>query len=267
MDKWVAPYLSDGLGNRLFQYSCAKQYSIQNSLPLVFFLPRCAPTNHGKFDTIFKLFPEVPIVETDVSWNEIEEPIDQHFKYFNLETSLNPPIVIRGYRQSYKYFQNINIKPKFENIISETRMKDLEEKYLKDHMFFIHVRLGDFRILHHHQINISKYLIMACSKIPQNSNILVFSDEPELVKDLFNFPHVLCGEKDEVEVLYLMSKCTQGAIVANSTFSFWGAYLAHNNSKDFVCVFPNTMGRGNGNSMSNIEDYIPPWANVIDASF
>ena len=265
MNHWIAPYLSDGLGNRLFQYSCAKQYAEENKKQLVFFLPRCAPTNHGKFDTIFKLFPEVSIVETDVSWNEIEEPIDQHFKYFELRTNLNLPIVIRGYRQTYKYFDSAKIEPKFENIISEKRMKVLETRYLKDHMFFIHVRLGDFRILPHHQINIPKYLIMACSKIPQNSNILIFSDEPELIKDLFNFPHVLCDEKDEVEVLYLMSKCTQGAIVANSTFSFWGAYLAHNNSKDFICIFPNTMGRGN--DMSNIEDYIPPWADTIDASF
>ena len=223
MDNWVAPYLSDGLGNRLFQFSCAKQYAEENKKTVVFFLPRCAPTNHGKFDTIFKLFPEVPIIETDVSWNEIEEPINKHFTYFPLDNSIDLPIVIRGYRQSYKYFDTIKIAPKFENIVSEERMETLEKTYIKDNSFFIHVRLGDFRILPHHQINLPKYLIMASSKIPNDSNIIVFSDEPELVKGLFNFPHIMCDEKDEVEVLYLMSKCTKGAIVANSTFSFWGA--------------------------------------------
>jgi hypothetical protein len=263
MEQWVAPYLSDGLGNRLFQFSCAKQYAEENKKIVVFFLPRCAPTNHGKFDTVFKLFPEVRIIETDASWNEIQEPVDKHFTYFPLDSSIDLPIVIRGYRQSYKYFDTIKIAPKFENIVSEERMKSLESKYIKDNSFFIHVRLGDFRMLPHHQINIPKYLIMACSKIPLNSNILVFSDEPELIKDIFNFPHVLCHEKDEVEVLYLMSRCTKGAIVANSTFSFWGAYLAHNSSDDFTCIFPSIMGRGT----PELNDYIPPWAELVDATF
>ena len=263
MKKWVAPYLSDGLGNRLFQFSCAKQFSEEHGEPLVFFLPRCAPTNHGCFDTIFKLFPEIPIIETDVSWNEIEEPLDKHFSHIPINLSLRLPIVIRGYRQSYKYFDKIKIKPNFANIISKERIKVLEDKYIKDNSFFIHIRLGDFRILPHHQINIPKYLIMACSKIPEGSNILVFSDEPELVKDLFNFPHILCDEKDEVEVLYLMSKCSKGAIVGNSTFSFWGAYLAHSSSDNFTCVFPSIMGKG----VPSLEDYIPNWAEVVDATF
>uniref|UniRef100_A0A6C0D7L6 Glycosyltransferase n=1 Tax=viral metagenome TaxID=1070528 RepID=A0A6C0D7L6_9ZZZZ len=263
MDNWVAPYLSDGLGNRLFQYACAKQYSKNYNKPLVFFLPRCNPTNHGKFDTIFRLFPEVPVLETDVSWNEIEEPMNKHFKFYNLENMNRSPTVIRGYRQSYKYFDSIKIQPNFENIVSKERLETLENKYIKDNSFFIHVRLGDFRILPHHQINLPKYLIMAASKIPSDSNIIVFSDEPELVKGLFNFPHIVCDEKDEVEVLYLMSKCTKGAIVANSTFSFWGAYLAHNNSENFRCVFPSTMGK----EMPALEDYIPSWATVCDATF
>jgi hypothetical protein len=263
MNNWVAPYLSGGLGNRLFQYSCAKQYSELYKKELVFFLPRCNPTNHGKFDTIFKLFPDVSVLETDISWNEIEEPIDKHFKYIPLFENTSNKVLIRGYRQSYKYFENTNIEPKFENIITKERLEYLEKTYIKDNMFFIHIRLGDFRVLPHHQINISKYLILASSKIPENSNIIVFSDEPDIVKGLFNFPHILCTEKDEVEVLYLMSKCTKGSIVANSTFSFWGAYLGHNNSKDYTCIFPNIMGK----HMPLLEDYIPSWAHVVDATF
>ena len=263
MKRWVAPYLSDGLGNRLFQYACAKSYSEKYNIPLVFFLPRCAPTNHGKFDTLFKLFPEVPLLETEYSWDELQEELNTHFNFISLEKCNNDHTVIRGYRQNYKYFENVVIKPNFKNIIGETRMDELESKYMKPNSFFIHVRLGDFKILPHHQINLPKYIIMACSKIPNDSNVIVFSDEPDLVKDLFNFPHVLCTESDEVETLYLMSKCTKGAIVANSTFSFWGAYLAHKNSDNFTCVFPSIMGK----ELPNCDSYIPPWATVCDASF
>ena len=261
MDSWVAPYLSDGLGNRLFQFACAKNYSEKYNIPLVFFLPRCAPTNHGKFDTLFKLFPDVPVIETNESWYEIDEPIDKHFEYSPIQKSDKQHVVIRGYRQNYNYFDSLYVN--FSNIISLERQNELLHKYIKPHSFFIHVRLGDFRILPHHQINLPKYLIMACTKIPSDCNVIIFSDEPELVKELFNFPHTLCSESDEVETLFLMSKCTKGAIVANSTFSFWGAYLAHQNNENFVCVFPNSMGR----MMPSCESYIPPWADTMDASF
>jgi hypothetical protein len=60
-----------------------------------------------------------------------------------------------------------------------------------------------------------------------------------------------------------MAKCSKGAIVGNSTFSFWGAYLAHRNSNNFTCLFPSIMGKG----VPTLEDYIPPWGQVIDSTF
>lgn len=255
---WVAPQLSEGLGNRLFQYACAKQYAEKHKKRLVFFLPRTNKTNHGAFDNIFKLFPDVPILETAPAWNEVHEKSEDLFTYTPLEIVETP--VICGNRQSWKYFSDTVIEPNFANCITKIRLDYLDSTYLKNNDFFIHIRLGDFRMLPHHQINIAKYYITALQRIP-DAHVLVFSDEPELVIGLFTIPHTIVYEKNEVECLYLMSKCLKGAVVGNSTFSYWGAYLAHKKSKDHIAFYPDKMGQG----LPALVDYIPPWGIVIEA--
>ena len=115
----------------------------------------------------------------------------------------------------------------------------------------------------HHQINIAKYYIKAVQQIPEDSEVIVFSDEPELIKDLFNIPHKLCLEKDEVETLYLMANCAKGSIVANSTFSYMGSYLAHTKNKEHIAFYPDSMGR----NLPVLVDYIPPWGIILESSF
>ena len=257
---WVAPHLNEGLGNRFFQYACAKAYAEKNKKQLVFFLPRCNKTNHGSFENMFNLFPEVPIIETAISWNEVYEKENSYYKYDEIPLC-NTPLLITGCRQSYKYFSHTKIQPNFVNCIGLDRIQYLDKKYLekKENLFFIHIRLGDFKFLIHHQIDIAKYYIKAVELIPE-CNILVFSDEPELVKGLITIPHTIVYETHEVESLYIMSNCLKGAIVGNSTFSFWGAYLAHEKSANHIAYFPSKMGQG----LPVLEDYIPTWGTIIE---
>ena len=254
---WVAPCLTDGLGNRLFQYACAKQYSEKYNKPLVFFLPRSRATGHGNFNTLFKLFPEVPILETDISWNELEEK--EYYSYESL-VYVKENLVIKGCRQSYKYFNNTQINPSFESIISKERLKYLEHTYLKEKesLFFIHIRLGDYRVLPHYHIDIASYYTNALKLVPPNAKLIVFSDESNIAKQLFPNIHV-CEEKDEVETLYLMSQCHLGSIVANSTFSYWGSYLAYQKNKNYICIFPYKLM----NSVRDYSEYFPPYATVL----
>jgi hypothetical protein len=250
MDKyWVAPCLTDGLGNRLFQLSCAKWYSEKYNKRLVFFLPRTKPTGHGDYDNIFKMFPEIPIVETESEWNEINEKDTNYYTYDELPF-IEGNVVINGSRQVYNYITSIN--PTFP--VDKQKL----EKYVKPNMFFIHLRLGDFRILPHHQIDLQLYYSEAIKKIPQNVNILVFSNEPNTAKELF--PNLMIVDEPELETLYLMSLCTKGSIVANSTFSYWGSYFSH--KEDSVTIFPDSLGMG----LPEPKDYYPPWAVKVRSS-
>ena len=61
---WISAHLTGGIGNRLFEFAAALGLAEKWNRDAVFFLPRCGPTNHGPFDTIFKMFPKIPVIET-----------------------------------------------------------------------------------------------------------------------------------------------------------------------------------------------------------
>jgi hypothetical protein len=256
---WVAPALTDGLGNRLFQLACCLGYSEKHNKECVFFLPRCKSTGHGKFENIFLLFPNIRIIETENSWKELNEREKEWYIYEDLEMK-SGALVIRGLRQSYKYFKDCIIKPNFENSISKDRLTYINKTYLqnKENLFFIHIRLGDFCFLPHHQINLEKYYSAALKEIPENTEILVFSDQHIYTKNLFQ-DYKVCDLEDEIETLYTMSMCLKGAIVSNSTFSYWGSYFAHQNHKDHKAIFPSSLGDG----LPNPTDYYPDYAIIV----
>jgi len=256
---WVAPSLTDGLGNRLFQLACAKEYAIKNNKKCVFFLPRCKKTGHGKFENIFLLFPNITLIETENSWKELHEKQNAWYIYEDLEPVIGP-LIINGVRQSYKYFNTYTLKPNFENCISKDRLIYLNNKYLesKDNLFFIHLRLGDFCNLSHHQINLEKYYSEAIQLIPKDANIIVFSDQTFYAKNIFP-NYTICELEDEIETLYVMSWCLKGAIVSNSTFSYWGSYFARQNNKDHKAIFPSSLGAG----LPSPTDYYPDYASII----
>jgi len=197
------------------------------------------------------MFPEVPIIETEFEWKELNEK--DYYLYEELP-NIEGNVVINGSRQAYKYFENIILKPEFP--VNKESLK----KYMKPNMCSIHLRLGDFRILPHHQIDLNKYYTEALKKIPENVNILIFSDEPNIAKNIFNISNIIIVDEPELESLYLMSLCTKGSIVANSTFSYWGSYFAHNDNH--IGVYPDSLGKG----LSEPKDYYPPWAIKIDSS-
>ena len=255
----IAPILCGGIGNRLFQFACSYAYSKKYKKELVFLLSKCKETNHGSFENIFLLFPEVNIRQDNPYAYEIKEKDIYIYEELN---DISGNIIIHGHRQCYKYFENVELRPNFLNAIPADRIAYLNEKYLKDksNLFFVHIRLGDFRVLTHHQINLEKYYSEAFKYIPHNTELLFFSDELESAKKMFPSQN-FCEEKDELESLYLMSNCLKGSIIANSTFSYWGSYFAHLNNPKHIAIFPTPLGK----DLPYPTDYYPPYGITISA--
>ena len=110
---------------------------------------------------------------------------------------------------------------------------------------FIHVRRGD--TVGHHMTDVglteSGYYEAAIALIRENHgsdvSFLVFSDDVEWCKasPLFAGPaFAFAVEPDEVSALMSMAACMLGGVAANSTFSWWGAFL--NESGNKTVVFP-----------------------------
>jgi hypothetical protein len=280
MEGWIAPHCTGGLGNRLFQLAAAAGCAERWKRKLVFFLPKCRYTDHGKYENIFLLYHKIPIIEIASDWEMIIEPPGTAFRYLDMgeKAPTQKNIILDGYRQSPEYFpRNDSLEPDFQFALGKETWSSLQTTWnlgtpeQRRKTWFLHVRLGDYKILPHHQVDLSRYYTQMLAKIPDSHRLLFFSDEPELCQETFSrlckergifFQNV--NEKDEMRSLFLMSICWGGAICANSTFSWWGAYFAHQSAEmegfDIPVYFPGKWGNG----LPPPTDLFPKWAHKID---
>lgn len=186
----------------------------------------------------------------------ILEPEVNYFKFDPrvLSVKYKKDIYLDGYWLSEKYFKSI------ENIIrKEFSFKELPDKINdqiiqkmeKENSVCIHIRHGD-------NVNIPggvtplEYYYQAVTIIAQrivNPVFYIFSDDPEWAhKNLkLDYPATYIshnGDKKNHEDLRLMTHCKHH-IIGNSTFSWWGAWLAKNDQQIVIspkyhhsCILP-----------------------------
>ena len=140
-----------------------------------------------------------------------------------------------GYFQSEKYF--VDFEEKIRELFrctseTEARLKNKYGDLLQGNTTSVHIRRGDYlNFSQTHPLLTKEYYIKAMSRIPQTEKYLIFSDDIPWCLNNFklnNF-YIVEGEKDYVD-LCLMSKCKNN-IIANSSFSWWGAWLNENSDK------------------------------------
>ena len=122
--------------------------------------------------------------------------------------------------------------------IDEKSKKEIYEKYseiLNGETCSIHVRRGDYLGLNgHHPVCDLEYYNKSINLFDKNTKFLVFSDDIKWCQENFkgeNFIFI-SGNRDFIDI-WLMSLC-QNNIIANSTFSWWGAWLNQNINKKVI---------------------------------
>jgi len=167
----------------------------------------------------------------------------------------NKSIYFDGFFQTEKYFIDFEeqIRQEFtlKNPLS-TQASKMAELINYKNSVSLHIRRGDYvndknTNLHHGTCGIEyyekalEYLKSKLSSIPYSSelNIFVFSDDIKWAKEnlKFDYPTVFVSSTEipDYEELILMSKCKHN-IIANSSFSWWGAWL--NQNRDKIVIAP-----------------------------
>jgi hypothetical protein len=270
--EWVAPALTSGLGNRLFQHAAARGLAEKLGRPVVFLSTRCKESPHGPIASLFRMFPQIPLIESEQPFTELMEPQKGYYTYFPLEVK-DGPIVVHGFRQSPKYFpKDVSmLQPDWDSALGGPVVRRMIEKEAGltpeecKRTVSVHMRMGDYLSLPHHQVELGKYLMNALERVPRKGRIHFFSDEPEkcgLYVRSYALAHgldfTIAKVRSDVESLYEMSLCQGGNIVANSTFSWWGAWFAHQAGSPWA-TYPSSFGRG----MPKPQDLFPEWGTVI----
>ena len=143
----------------------------------------------------------------------------------NCEDNVN----LYGYFQSEKYFKHIE-----DEIRKDFEWRD-DVKKLCQEMFdsiggkaiSLHIRRTDYTVNNNHPLQPMSYYEDALKLFDKNVQILVFSDDPKWCQEqeLFADDSVMISEGNDADIdLCLMTKCDYH-IIANSSFSWWGAWL------------------------------------------
>jgi hypothetical protein len=153
---------------------------------------------------------------------------------FNHQTEMLPDSTsLSGYFQTEKYFNFI--EPEIKEIFTfRDNIIENSKNYIKiENGVSIHVRRGDYLTSPgHHPTQTVEYYTEAMKHFDANSNFYIFSDDPEWCRQNLSINNSIIIESGSPYIdMYLMSLC-YGHIIANSSFSWWGSWLA--NSKKTI---------------------------------
>jgi hypothetical protein len=178
-----------------------------------------------------------------------------------LDVQFNHKLYIEGYWQSEMYFKSVeSIIRKELSIIppEDKKNKDLSLLIQNCNSVAIHLRYFDNEeakmsakgapnLINGHSF-LEEYYFQSISKIKtliKDPHFFIFSDKPEFSskfaeKNKINFTVIdhNTGYKNAYADLWLMSLC-KNFIIANSTFSWWGAWLCSNKEK--TVIVPGTL--------------------------
>jgi len=217
------------LGNQMFQYAATKGIAIAHGQD--FCIPPSPEKNEWsdhRLRSTFKLDEDITFAynEYGLLWTERQFNFDQEL----LDGEIPDSVDLLGYFQSEKYFKHI------EDQIRADFTFNQEFELPADEYVTMHVRRGDYvgSQTHHPVIDIG-YYHKALDVMGSDLPVVVISVDIPWCRGQFDPDSIFMEDTTDIQDLYTMTKATHN-IIANSSFSWWGAWL--NNSPDKVVVAP-----------------------------
>lgn len=281
--KYVTCDIMGGIGNQLFQIFTVIAYAIKHNWIFVFpyfdeiegFTPRrFTAWNHflkdlkqyttadKRNDMIAGYISNFPVYrEPGFKFTEI--PCNNNFMFLKLI----------GYFQSYKYFDKYFDKiSKMINLDQQIKdVNDNNKELLADeYNISMHFRIGDYKMMQaHHPLMPYKYYFNSLKYIlkltkEEKTKVIYFCEKEdiEFVNETIaklklqykNLEFIRASDEIPDWQQMLLMSCCDANIIANSSFSWWGAYF--NNKQKKVICYPNIwFGRAQGKN--DISDLIP----------
>ncbi len=248
-------HVNAGTGNQLFMLFAGISKAIDEKRKFIIFAnPRNDRINFCNYDFYSYLSPHII---TDVNKYQLIPYNEPSILFYNkIPDNLD---YIQGYFQSEKYFIH-----NYEILREMFKIDDFQNKYQfkNKNNIAIHLRLGD-NCKPYLLVLSSNYYIDALNILKEklgdndfyNYNFIVFSEKEDdniVTKQInemnSNFENKLNMIKvydfynnlNDYEELILMSNCDH-FIIANSTYSWWAAYLCKNKNKIVICPFNSVM--------------------------
>jgi hypothetical protein len=260
--------LKGGVGNQMFQYAFGRKLALQNEDVLKLEVEGLARANEvgdiyrafaldafaidntiATAEEVRKLKYPYGIVSKGLRWFRAKILKQTNNGYMPHALNQTGDLFLDGYWQSPRYFEDIR-----DTLLTEFQLRTplsaavsaYKEQMSNSNSVSIHVRRGDYtknpQVKKEFGICEASYYQLAVAHMEQalsNPTFFIFSDDIDWVKEHISLPPSTVFVQDptlrDVEELALMSMCKHN-IIANSTFSWWGAWL--NQHPDKIVVAP-----------------------------
>lgn len=282
--------LQGGLGNQMFQYACGKSAALQRNsyfrldtrtlqkvnidehftnrfFELNIFDAKISEASDKEFN---RFFAKSILLKIWYKWLRGYNHYTEQTFFFDVALNLQRrSLFLLGYWQTEKYFIAYENDIRKDFIFSTPKNNDTllyEKEILLCNAVSIHIRRGDYITSStansfHGVINLDYYEVamQKIEKLVENPIYYLFSDDPAWAKvhivknrkDIVIIKHNI--GKDNWQDMYLMSKCKHN-IIANSSFSWWGAWLNENINK--IVIAPKKWFANNEQN-NQTQDLIP----------
>ena len=275
----ISVHLMGGLGNQLFQIFTAMAYGFDHDKKYVFQQEKGIRDRRKTvyWDNFLSSIKCITVTK------QIQLPLykETAFHYTQLPY-MRISFMLYGYFQSYKYFNHQS--DKIINILKirekQIAIKERNERYFNEKTIALHFRIGDYVLPAHkncHPLMPIEYYHQALDKIIKKTgenklNVLCFceKDDNKIVAEKVlilqkSFPTVTflkANDKlEDWEQMLLMSCCDHN-IIANSSFSWWGAYF--NASREKVVCYPEQWFGPKLVNINDTKDLCPnSWNKII----
>jgi hypothetical protein len=247
------------LGNQMFQY--AATLGIARKLGVSFMIPNhdevfVDPSSNRLRIELFDCFNIKPDSIGYLKTNNVlaEKGFEFNNNILNVDHRFN--FTLHGFFQTEKYFKHceneIRKQYSFKKQIIDECKKIIEECF--DNPIALHIRRTDYLTNSNHIALDLDYYKKSLDKFDSKRQVVIFSDDSQwcMEQELFSDDRFLISDATgPYHDLYMMSQCND-FIIANSSFSWWGAWLAnrgkviapkkwfgpnnaHLNTKDLYC--------------------------------
>lgn len=247
-----------GLGNQMFQYAFAQNFASKN-LYTTGDMTSYYNVGRRKF-LLTSVFPNISIPECNIGLKEWYKKNKEHYmieqsilsvekKETDIDILQKQKGYFKGYWQSIKYVQPVEKQLRQDFMFFEKNdlaLYDMMKEMKKVNSVSVHIRRGDYLEEKNKKIygNIctEEYYIQAMlyvQKRVEKPVFYFFSNDIEWVKQKFKKQNAVYISTEMFEDyedwydMYLMSVCKHN-VIANSTFSWWGAWLNQNSNKIII---------------------------------
>ncbi len=248
--------IKSGLGNQLFQYAAGRRLAYINNVRLKIDIDSFSRNPLRSYE-LHHFNIQADIASKDeVDLSAKNNPIrnlnrtrlwvkEKHYHFDPNILDLRGDIYLEGHMQSEKYFKDIEQIIRDELVLNsppDSPNQEMIDRILSTESISLHIRRGDYvsnsSVFKVHGILPLKYYYSAIEHITQavkNPHFYIFSDDPiwtqTNIKLTYPYDFVDINSINKPhEDLRLMIICKHH-IIANSTLSWWGAWLCQHPSK------------------------------------